>query len=80
MKGLFGSFFDFGNSDRSSTSKDLMDFVRFPKTSTGDDDLSLEERLDRAGVDAVNLDNMDDQERWDALEDAGVNPYDFGGF
>lgn len=43
----------------------------------GNDEESLEEELESVGLDRFDLELMDEDERREALEDAGLNPDDF---
>ena len=49
-----------------------MDFALFHHMATeGDDELA--EKLENAGIDSLDFELMDDNERLDALEDAGLD-------
>lgn len=53
---------------------DWMDFNRDGKVDEADD---FDDELEMAGLDHSELEFMDEDERRDAIEDAGLDPYDF---
>lgn len=87
-KGFFGSLFDFNNDGKLDTFERAADFAAFAglmsenekETSYSDSFFSTsdeEDILADAGLDAFDLEFMDDDERSEALEDAGLDPDDF---
>ena len=56
---------------------DLMEgFLKY-QTIMGDDEESLEEELESVGLDKFDLELMDEDERREAIEDAGLDPDDY---
>ena len=75
MDGLFGSLFDINGDGELSAGERMMDFALFHHMATeGDDELA--EKLENAGIDSLDFELMDDNERLDALRDAGLDPDD----
>lgn len=56
-----------------------MDFYTSSNTSEcdEDDEEDIEDTLALAGLDMYELEDMDEDERYEALEDAGLDPDDF---
>lgn len=93
MKGLFGNLFDFnhdGKLDPIERAAEFDLFSQMMKDGDGDsgaDDLNsnldsdldaeLESDLEMAGLDEDELSMMDEDERREALEDAGLDPDDY---
>lgn len=72
MDDLFGSLFDINGDGELSAGERMMDFALFHHMATeGDDELA--EKLENAGIDSLDFELMDDNERLDALEDAGLD-------
>lgn len=87
--GLFkGGPFDFNGDGRTDGFEMMVGFQmtagsrREAKNRTGGDTFymgndSMEEELEMAGLDCFDLEMMDEEERREALEDAGLDPDDF---
>lgn len=71
--GLFGNMFDLdgdGHLDAFEHAAELM-FIDAMEHDRVNDELA------RAGLDRFSLDMIDEDERRQALEDAGIDPYDY---
>ena len=82
-KGFFGGLFDFNNDGKLDSFERTMDFMAFSEmmeetesTSEDEDDLILSE-IELAGLDYDELSYMDEDERRETLEDAGLDPDDY---
>lgn len=89
MAGIFGGLFDFNHDGKLDTFEKAAEFATFAclihameseKVSTGfgvDD--NEEDELEMAGLNRDELEYMDEDERREAMEDAGLDPdnYDF---
>lgn len=76
---LYDSHFDFDGDGKLSTYEySVMDDVVFghEDTHTSEED-ELEDDLSLAGLDATELEYMDEDDRREALEDAGLDPDDY---
>ncbi len=73
--GLFGGLFDFNGDGKLDMFEESAEFSFFMNML----DLSDEDELSDAGLNIDELELMDDYERREALEDAGLDPdeYDF---
>lgn len=73
--GLFGDLFDFNNDGKLDTFEKAAEFGTFMQMI----DSAKQEELTAAGLDPNELDDMDNYERREALEDAGLDldDYDF---
>lgn len=57
---------------------DLMEgFLKFQTLVGDDEETILEEELEEHGLDRTDLSLMDEDERNEAIEAAGLNPYDY---
>ena len=78
--GFFGDLFDLDHNGELDSREQLLDFMVFEEMSKeeecdeGDDELG---DLDMAGLDYDELSMMDEDERREALEDAGLDPDDY---
>lgn len=79
-KGFFGSLFDLNRDGELDARERALDFLAFEEV------LEAEERnersydsvyLDLAGLDYEDLELMDEDERREVLEDAGLDPDDY---
>ncbi len=81
MKGLFGDLFDMNHDGELDGFEQAADFAAFAtlmdKMNEEDSDDDEESELEVAGLDATDLEFMDEDERREALEDAGLDPDDF---
>ena len=76
---LYDSDFDFdGDGKLNAYEYSVMDDVVFghEDTETSEED-ELEDELSLAGLDVIELEYMDADERREALEDAGLDPDDY---
>ena len=71
MDGLFGNLFDINGDGELSAGERMMDFALFHHMATEGDEAA--EKLSEAGIDPLDFEFMDDDERRDALEDAGLD-------
>lgn len=76
MNGLFGDMFDLNHDGKLDSMEKAVDFAAFA-TMMDDDDEDDDEVLGMAGLDATELEFMDEDERNEALEDAGLDLDDF---
>lgn len=77
-KGLFGGLFDFNHDGELDAFEREMEFQFISKMTRGENEEKVSE-LEEAGFDADELEFMDEDERREALEDAGLYPenYDY---
>lgn len=71
MDGLFGNLFDINRDGGLSASECMMSFALFHHMATEGDEAA--EKLSEAGIDPFDFEFMDDERR-DALDDAGLDP------
>ena len=80
-KGFFGGLFDFNHDGELDPMERAMDFMAFDemmKDSDGSsEDEELVDEIESAGIDYDELSFMDEDERREALEDAGLDPDDY---
>lgn len=82
-KGFFGGLFDFNNDGKLDTFERTMDFMAFDKMVneseflSDDEDEDIVEEIESAGLDYDELAFMDEDEKREALEDAGLDPDDY---
>lgn len=76
MGGLFGGLFDFNKDGKMSTFEKAAEFATIAKIAEdiSEDD---ESELESVGLDKEELKFMDDDERREAIEDAGLDPDDY---
>lgn len=86
MAGLFGGLFDFNHDDEMDTFEKaagfatfacIMDTMESEKEASGFNEDEEDDELEMSGLDRDELELMDDDERREALEDAGVDPDDY---
>lgn len=81
MRSLFGDMFDFNHDGELDTFERAMEleFWEDLGRETEDVDDDDETELEMSGLDPLELEFMDPDERREALEDAGLDPdeYDF---
>lgn len=77
--GFFGKIFDFDGDGELNSMERAMDFMAFNEMTKEEDDSYEEEddELEMAGLDYDELSFMDEDERREALEDAGLDPDDY---
>ena len=82
-KGFFGGLFDFNHDGELDPMERAMDFMAFDemmKDSDGtsdDEDEDFVDEIESAGLDYDELSFMDEDERREVLEDAGLDPDDY---
>lgn len=82
-KGFFGGLFDFNHDGKLDSMERAMDFMAFnemvneSENSSYIEDEELVDEIESAGLDYDELADMDEEERWEALEDAGLDPEDY---
>ena len=75
---LYDEDFDFDDDGRLNAYEyAVMDDVVFRHDEESDDSDELEDDLAGTGLNAMDLEFMDDDERREALEDAGLDPDDY---
>lgn len=75
---LYDSNFDFGNDGKLNAYEySVMDDVVFGNEADESDEEELGDDLYAAGLDPIDLELMDADERREALEDAGLDPDDY---
>jgi len=80
---FLGGFFDFDGSEMIEADEAAIGFAMLEDVLNADQDASDEDWMDRendlyiAGLDADELRWMDEDERFTALENAGLDPFDF---
>ncbi len=81
-RGFFGDLFDFNHDGELDSGERLLDFMAFEEltreTDEEDDENDFTE-LELSGLDPEELEMMGEDERREALEEAGLDPdeYDF---
>ena len=82
--GIFGNMFDLNRDGKLDSMERAMEFMVYNKVTEkdydeGDDDFEedIEDELEMAGLDYEELLFMDEDERIEALEDAGLDPDDY---
>ena len=78
-KGIFGGLFDINNDGKLNAFERAAEYQFFNDVVMGDDS-DAEDALAEAGLDREELSWMDEDERREALEDAGLDPMDFDDF
>ena len=82
-KGFFGGLFDMNHDGKLDSFERTMDFMAFNELMSESDDLcdgeneDLVDEIESAGLDYDELSFMDEDERREALEDAGLDPDDY---
>ena len=78
MAGLFGKMFDLNRDGKLDAWERAMeyDFITSMESEDENDDEELTE-LELAGIDPIELEYMDAEERREVLEEAGLDPDDF---
>ena len=71
--GLFGNLFDFNGDGKLDAFEEAAEFGAFMNMV----DSCQKDELTSAGLDIDKLDLMDDDERREAIEDAGLDPDDY---
>lgn len=84
--GFFGGLFDFNGDGKLDAMERTTDFGMFCEVVNDKEDSGfgdegseddLEDELFMAGLDPLDLEFMDDDERREAIEDAGLDPDDY---
>lgn len=80
-KGFFGGLFDFNHDGELDPMERAMDFMAFDEMMKdldgSSEDEDLVDEIESAGLDYDELSFMDEDERREALEDAGLDPDDY---
>lgn len=69
-KGFFGDLFDFNNDGKLDMFEQAADFAAFQQ-------MIKQAELEESGLDSNDLEFMSDDEKREALEDAGFDPDDY---
>ena len=80
MSGLFGSLFDLNHDGEMEVFERTMEFMAFSEIMSDSEEAvedDLMDELDLAGLDYDELSFMDEDERREVLEDAGLDPDDY---
>lgn len=81
--GLFGDLFDFNGDGKLDWVEQAMEFQFIDSLMKDDEDEDDDEEddfmdeLEMNGIDSVEFEFMDDDERREALEEAGLDPDDY---
>lgn len=75
--GFFGKAFDFNFDGHLDTFERAADFATFMNVMNAAEEQSRSDDLFSAGLDRDSLECMDEWERREALEDAGLDPDDY---
>ena len=75
---LYDSDFDFdGDGELDGYESAVMDDVIFGDGADSEENYEMEDELEEAGLDSLELECMDEEERREAIEDAGFDPDDY---
>ena len=81
MAGLFGRMFDLNRDGKLDAWEKAMEYEFMTSLNDEDDDCEDEDEelteLELAGIDPIELEYMDANERREVLEEAGLDPDDF---
>ena len=81
MAGLFGKMFDLNRDGKLDAWERAMEYDFMTSLSDEDDGCEDEDEelteLELAGIDPIELEYMDAEERREVLEEAGLDPDDF---
>jgi len=77
MAGLFGGLFDFNHDGKMSAFEKTAEFATFTCIIDSVDATEKVNELESAGIDITELQFMDEDERREAIEDAGLDPEDY---
>ena len=81
MAGLFGRMFDLNRDGKLDAWERAMEYDFMTSLNDEDDDCEDEDEelteLELAGINPIELEYMDAEERREILEEAGLNPDDF---
>lgn len=77
-KGFFGDLFDVNHDGELDGFERTLDYMAFEDlTSIDTEEEDLDDDIELAGLDRDELEWMDEDERREALEDAGLDPDDY---
>lgn len=77
-KDFFGDLFDVNHDGELDGFERTLDYMAFEDlTSVDTEEEDLEDDIELAGLDRDELEWMDEDERREALEDAGLDPDDY---
>jgi hypothetical protein len=74
MGGIFGDLFDFNHDGEIDSIEQAVEFCLLDEITKKE---SSQTELEMAGLDEDELELMDEDERREALEDAGLDPDDY---
>ena len=75
---LYDSDFDFdGDGELNGYESAVMDDVVFGDGADPEENYEMEDELEEAGLDSLELECMDEDERRESIEDAGFDPDDY---
>lgn len=78
--GLFGNLFDLNGDGKMDTFEKAAEFATFASIMDAEEAREKVEELEMSGFDVTDLEFMDEDERREALEDAGLDPDDYDEF
>ena len=76
-KGFFNGLFDLNNDGKLDAFERAADFAAFQELTSNDEDADELDEISAAGLDYDDLEFMDEDERNDLLEEAGLDPDDY---
>ena len=76
-KGFFNGLFDLNNDGKLDAFERAADFAAFQELTSNDEDADELDEISAAGLDYDDLEFMDEDERNDLLEEAGLDPEDY---
>ena len=78
--GLLDNLFDFDGDGKLDTFEKAAEFATFASIMDAEEAREKVEELEMSGLDTSGLEFMDEDERREALEDAGLDPDDYDEF
>lgn len=75
--GLFGNIFDFNHDGKMSSMEKVAEFATFTHIMDEQQKNEKTEELELSGLDMEELEFTDEDERREAIEDAGLDPDDY---
>lgn len=75
--GFFGSLFDLNHDGELDSVERAIDFMAFEEMSKDEDNSDDSDDISIAGLDYDELSFMDEDERREVLEEAGLDPDDY---
>lgn len=77
MGGFFGNLFDFNHDGKVDGFERAAEFATFASIMDEAEKKDKQTELELSGLDADELEFMDEDERRESLEDAGLDPDDY---